>query len=127
MRSDYYSLVKVLERIARFFEQLSQPNRGEYFNLLAGMIREGRYEEAIEELTGLRLWGGAGSYVDLVLYPKDGFVFGEEDFGRINAEYCSLLLDLLTQLERIAPRSWMGDMKDSLIRLKDYYSAINRC
>jgi len=125
MNNEWFSIVETLEKIARFFESLSNPTLGEPFLRIAEMIRTGRQNDAVETLTGTLLWGGAGSYVDRVLYPEDEFSFHKEDFRRINAEYCSLLLELLCRLELVVPRPWMIQKKESLRHMISTYSELD--
>lgn len=122
MSPQWRSVMEALEAIAEFFDRLSQPRLGDYFREIATMIRLGRLEEAVQELTGARLWGGAGSYIDRVLYPEDGYVFAEEEFWQVNAKYSRLLLSLLYAVEAVAPREWMSELKARLQNCVQYYT-----
>jgi hypothetical protein len=125
MNNEWVLVIETLEKIARFFDRLSKPTLGEPLLRVAEMIRTGRQNDAVDILTGTSLWGGAGSYVDRVLYPEDGFSFHEEDFGRINAEYLSLLLELLCRLELLVPRPWMAQKKEALQHMVSAYMGLD--
>lgn len=108
MSEEWRGIVGVLEKLTRFFAHLGRPALGEYFQEIVQQIHQGKLDEATCELTSTRLWGGAGSYVDRVLYPEEGFAFEPKEFGQVNAIYCALLLELLQQVAQVAPQDWMA-------------------
>ncbi|MEM2591957.1 MAG: hypothetical protein QXI60_05160 [Thermofilaceae archaeon] len=122
MSMQWQNVIKALESLTEFFERIGMPTSGDYFRKISAMIEQGKLEEAVDELTGLTLWGGAGSYIDKVLYPEDGYNFTMNEFGKINSEYNTLLLRLLSAVEVIAPRDWMPKLKTSLQGLVQHYS-----
>jgi hypothetical protein len=123
MSDEWAKIVEALEALATFFERLEGP--AGYFREISSMIQQGKLEEAERELTGLTLWGGSGSFIDLLIHPDNHFAIREEDVGSVNLEYRKLLLELLERVECVAPREWMSQKKALLTDSIAYYSNLS--
>jgi hypothetical protein len=80
-------------------------------------VREGVQAVAVE-LTGALLWGGSGSYFDLVISEVD-LPFLDEEFARqANSEYKRLLLRLAVAIKSAGLSSkWLDSAYKSLTAL----------
>jgi len=110
-------IVRALNDLAAFLRRINLRAHAEDFEVLRDkLVREG-LEAVASELTGVNLWGGAGSYFDLYIY-REGFPFlpADLDTQAANKEYQCLLFRLASVLREAGLSSYWLEGRYEILR-----------
>jgi hypothetical protein len=113
---------KTLNDLARFFRQFQMYPRAEFIESLKAKLAEEGLQAAAPELTGVNLWGGAGSYSDLIIYREDVPFLLEELEDEANKEYSQLLLSLASALKQAGLSSYWLDTRYDIMKTTESHS-----
>lgn len=110
-------IVRALSDLARFYRQLRLEGHADQIEgIIQRFIHEGQ-EAVTPELTGITLWGGAGSHFDLSICPENfHFLPGDIDIVETDKEHGRLLFRLAETLKQAGLSSYWLDNRYEILK-----------
>jgi hypothetical protein len=110
-------IVKALNDLAAFLRRINLRAHAQDFEVLRDrLVREG-LEAVASELTGVNLWGGAGSYADLYICRENfASLPADLDIEAANKEYQCLLFRLASVFREAGLSSYWLESRYEILR-----------